>query len=184
MSEANQQVIESLKYPIGRWVKPDIAQLESFKGWIEQIRQFPDSLQDLCRNLTATDLALTYREGSWTVRQVVHHCADSHMNAYIRHKLAFTEDKPRISPYDENLWSETKDVLEIDIEVSISLLKALHQRWVSFLQALPEQDLLRSFYHPDKDRYISLFESASLYAWHGLHHLAHIALALKNKQTS
>ncbi|MBK8154610.1 MAG: putative metal-dependent hydrolase [Saprospiraceae bacterium] len=139
MSEANQQVIESLKYPIGRWVKPGIAQLESFKGWIEQIRQFPDSLQDLCRNLTATDLALTYREGSWTVRQVVHHCADSHMNAYIRHKLAFTEDKPRISPYDENLWSETKDVLEIDIEVSISLLKALHQRWVSFLQALPSK---------------------------------------------
>jgi uncharacterized damage-inducible protein DinB len=145
---------------------------------ISEIAAFPDSIIEATRNLTKKDLNLTYREGSWNIRQLVHHCADSHMNAFIRLKLALTEDVPVIKPYNENEWSRLKDSVEYPIDYSLDLLKSLHYRWTFLLNTLDEEQFQRRFIHPEKSREMTLWESTALYAWHGKHHVAHIKLAL------
>jgi hypothetical protein len=122
-----------------------------------------------------------YRDGGWTVRQVVHHVPESHMNAYIRFKLALTEDDPTIKPYDEAAWAELPDVPETPIEISLALLEALHSRWVTMLHLMSDADFLKQFRHPERG-VVTLEMNLALYAWHGKHHVAHITSLRERKQ--
>ncbi len=131
--------------------------------------------------LNEEQLNTPYRDGGWTVRQVVHHLADSHMNAYVRFKLALTENEPTIKPYDEAAWAETADVRESPIEVSLALLENLHARWVALLQSMSEADFARQFRHPQLGA-VPLEKNLALYAWHGRHHVAHIASLRERRQ--
>lgn len=160
------------RYPIGffEWDgDPDKVKLES---WIKEIEDAPMQLRKAVAGLNDQQLDTAYRSGGWTVRQVVHHFPDSHLNSYIRFKLALTEKNPAIKPYQEDRWAELTDS-RLPIEVSLQLLDALHERWVALLRTLDEKDLARTFYHPDSGE-MNLARSIGLYAWHGKHHLAHI----------
>ena len=162
------------RYPIGKFVEPVDPTPESRDGLIRQIEEAPQRLRDAVRGLTAAQLDTPYREGGWTARQVVHHMADSHMNAYIRHKLAVTEDRPTIRPYKEAEWAELSDGKRAAAEISLNLLAALHERWVLFLRALPEEMFARTFVHPAMPEPVSLDQNIVMYAWHGRHHVAQI----------
>ena len=166
--------IEFLKYPIGRfdW-KIDYSQ-GAVSHYVNEIETMPQHLHKAVKGLDDDQLDTPYREGGWSVRQVVHHVADSHMNAYIRFKLALTEDTPTVKPYFEDRWAELKDSHDLDIGVSIHLIENLHKRWVYLLQFLTEADWQREFYHPEHKKNIPLYRLAALYAWHGKHHVAHI----------
>ena len=140
---------------------------------ISQIAAAPSQLRKAVEGLNLQQLNTPYRDGGWTVIQVVHHLPDSHLNAYIRFKLAVTENEPTIKPYDEALWAELHDASESDIEVSLVLLEALHRRWILFLQSLKEEQFQRIFHHPEIG-VMSLDRTLALYAWHGRHHIAHV----------
>ena len=129
----------------------------------------------------AVTIDTPYRDGGWTLRQVVHHLPDSHINAYIRFKLAITEDRPSIKPYREDLWAECEEAKHGPIQDSLDLLDALHRRWVAFLRTLEPQDFLRTYYHPAQDKEYDLGIVLSLYVWHGEHHLSHITETKKRK---
>jgi hypothetical protein len=131
--------------------------------------------------LDAAQLDTPYRDGGWTVRQVVHHVPDSHMNAYIRHKLAATEEQPTIRPYEEAIWAELPEAKAAEIELSLAILDALHARWDRFLRALPDAAFARTFIHPALPSPVSLDESVAMYAWHSRHHVGHID-ALRRRQ--
>jgi DinB superfamily len=131
--------------------------------------------------LNDAQLDTPYRDGGWTVRQVVHHVPESHMNAYIRFKLALTENEPTIKPYDEAAWAELSDVHETPIEVSLALVDNLHDRWVRVLRSMSDADFLKQFRHPELG-VVSLEKNLALYAWHGKHHVAHIASLRDRKQ--
>lgn len=171
--------LELLKYPTGKWKKPDQYHQELIRGWIEEIRILPAQMDGLLKDLPEEKWVYCYRPDGWTLRQLVHHIADSHMNAYIRHKLAFTENQARISPYLENAWADLEDVKKLPPSVSCDLLRALHQRWAAFLDSLDADGQDACFFHPQHDRLIPIKESISMYAWHGRHHLAHIRNALQ-----
>ena len=164
---------DDLRYPVGKfeWAGPMTdADRQRF---IEQIAQAPANLRAAVRGLSAEQLATPYRPGGWTVRQVVHHVPDSHMNAYTRFKLALTEDKPLIKPYKEDRWAELADTRETPIETSLTLLENLHDRWVRLLRSLTAADLKRTLQHPELG-IVSLERYLAMYAWHGRHHTAHI----------
>ena len=149
--------------------------------WIQTISNFPKLLNELTQNLSTEQKNQTYREGGWTIKQVVHHCADSHMNSLVRFKLALTEDSPTIRPYFEDRWAELIDGKEDDLSDSLLLLTALHAKWTRLLNDLSEEDLNRNYIHPEHGKSISLLEAIGLYAWHCEHHLAHVKLALAEK---
>ncbi len=172
--------IESLKYPVGKWAKPSVYEADQIKLWIDEIRHFPDQFSTQLRDLPENFYSHRYRPEGWTLRQLAHHVVDSHLNAYIRHKLAYTESEPRITPYLEGLWAELEDVKTVPIKNSLQLLHDLHLRWTVFLDSLDPSDLQKGFYHPEHERLISIQESISMYAWHCRHHLAHAQLAHKN----
>lgn len=166
--------IESLKYPIGRFEAPEKYEPEMQEAWIAAIEVLPRWL-DLCiENLDAAQLDTVYRPGGWTVNQVIHHIADSHMNAYIRLKLALTEDSPVIKPYREELWAELPDVKAVPVNISITLLHALHRRWGQTLRNMQPEDWERNYYHPEQERYVPLWEMTDMYAWHGRHHMEQV----------
>lgn len=168
---------ERLRYPIGRF-DPGAAVLpEQVPGFIDAIEALPRELRALVEPLDDADLARRYRPGGWTVAQVVHHLADSHVNSYVRFRLALTEDRPTIRPYDEAAWADLPDAREADVAVSLALIEALHARWVRLLRAMSPADFERDFDHPESGR-IVLRANTGLYAWHGRHHLAHIRMAL------
>ena len=170
MAESHEQ----LRYPIGRFQAPEKYYPEMQNEWIAAIEALPKWL-DLCiENLDAEQLETPYRPGGWTVTQVIHHIADSHMNAYIKLKLALTEESPVIKPYDEKLWAELPDVNIEPVNVSITLLHALHRRWGQVLRNMQPSDWERTYYHPEHERYVPLWEMADLYAWHGRHHMEHV----------
>lgn len=171
--------IENLKFPIGKFTSPDVITKEYIKTWIEAIKSFPKRLLSATEDLNDEQLERPYRPNGWTIRQVVHHCADSHMNSFIRFKLALTEDKPVIKPYAEHLWAELPDV-KLPIESSIKILEGIHERWTTLLESLTEGDLERQFIHPENTQFISLKENIGIYAWHCNHHLAHILIARKH----
>jgi uncharacterized damage-inducible protein DinB len=173
--------IEQLQYPIGKFHVPDIISMEILSTWIEEIAAFPKQLSDEVSTLTEEQLDATYRPGGWSIRQVVHHCADSHMNSFIRIKLALTEDTPTIKPYDEGKWAELSDSSSMPIQASLDLLQGLHARWVVLLYLTDKVDFQREFFHPEQNRNIRINEIIGFYAWHGKHHLAHIRMA-KNSQ--
>ncbi len=165
--------LESLQYPIGRFHWPGASTPGKRKEWIRAIAKTPTALRRAISGLTPNELDVPYREGGWTVRQVVHHYADDHMNSYIRFKLALTEDAPAIKGYSEPQWAELPDARSGPIEPSLKLLEALHQRWVSAWEALEESQWERTFIHPTRGP-VSLDQLAGLYAWHGKHHVTQI----------
>ena len=165
-----------MKYPIGPFTPPSEITPELIQQWISEIESFPQLLREAVLNLTERQLDTPYREGGWTVRQVVHHCADSHMNSFIRFKLALTEDNPTIKGYHEAQWAEMPDYLQLPVEPSLKLLEGLHERWVVLLRSLGKDDLKKTFFHPEKQKSIPLDHTIALYAWHGKHHLGHVKL--------
>jgi DinB family protein len=169
--------LDNSRYPIGRFERPGPLDAAARAGLIDVIEQTPATIRSLVEHLDAGQLDLPYRAGGWTIRQVVHHVPDSHMNMYIRMKLAVTEDMPTIKPYDEGRWAELPDGRSAPIAMSLDLLDALHRRWVTFLRALSEDDFRRRFTHPELGS-VALFEALAMYAWHGRHHAAHIRNAL------
>jgi hypothetical protein len=162
------------RYPIGRFNYGGAADSQSREHWIAEIGSAPGYLRAAVAGLNSTQLDTPYRENGWTVRQVVHHVPDSHLNAYIRIKLALTEEEPTIKPYDEARWAELPDVPATPIETSLTLLECLHRRWVLLLRELKPADFERRFHHPEQGRSIGLNEMLAMYAWHGRHHAAQI----------
>ena len=168
--------LEQLKYPAGKFVKPESITKEIIDSAIFEIENFPSFVKTEIQNLDEKDLQLRYRPEGWTITQVVHHCADSHINSYMRFKLALTENVPTIKPYEESLWAELPDN-NLSPFVSLKLLDALHEKWVYIIKSLSEEDLNKEFIHPDQSEKISLKENISIYSWHCRHHLAHIRQA-------
>jgi uncharacterized damage-inducible protein DinB len=170
---------DTLSFPIGKFSFPQSITPTQRKQWIDEVAATPANLRAAVAGLTAEQLETPYRPGGWTVRQVVHHVPESHMNAYIRFKLALTEDEPTVKPYDEALWAKTPDVASTPIETSLAMLDALHDRWVHVLRSLDEVAFARKFRHPEIGE-VTLERNLSLYAWHGKHHVAHIT-ALRDR---
>ncbi len=166
--------IEELKYPIGRYEKPAGFSPALCKEWTAIIKVLPSWMDACIENLDEHQLKVPYREGGWNIQQVVHHVADSHMNAYIRLKLALTEDNPTVKPYDEGAWAELTDTQFVPVNVSVTLLHALHRRIVALLENMQTADWERTYYHPDHKRNFPVWEMVALYAWHSRHHTEHI----------
>jgi len=173
--------IEKLKYPIGRYQLEEIIDKDSINNWIKEIESLPEKLIAAVRGLNKEQLQTPYRPEGWTVQQVVHHIADSHMNSYIRFKLALTENKPIVKPYDQKLWAELADTKLVDVKVSLDLIKSLHIRWTTLLYQLTEEELEKEYLHPESGMK-NLKETICHYAWHGNHHLAHIT-SLKQRMS-
>lgn len=171
--------MDSIIYPIGKFIEQPYSEQE-LRDRLLDIRFMTQSLELTVSNLDAFQLDTPYRDGGWTVKQVVHHLADSHMNAFIRCKLALTEDNPTIKPYDQNTWVNTPDAANVPINVSITLLHALHLRWHELFINLTEKDFERTVMHPEYKRQMSLWFILGLYAWHGKHHIAQVQ-ALKDR---
>jgi uncharacterized damage-inducible protein DinB len=169
-----------LRYPVGTLSYDADITPGKRTAWIRQIAETPAALASAIRNLSETQLETPYRPGGWSVRQLVHHVADSHVNAYTRFKLALTEDNPTIKPYDEARWAELYDSAATPIEVSLTLLEALHRRWVVLLESLKEEDFARPLMHPDNGP-MTLDRLLQMYAWHGRHHVAHVT-ALRTRE--
>jgi hypothetical protein len=164
--------MDSLRYPIGNFDYGQPFTPEQVQTAIDSIEQLPARLTELVGNWDNDRLDTPYRPEGWTVRQLVHHVADSHMNAYIRTKLALTEDHPTISPYEEGEWAKLPDS-SLSVAPSLVLLKSLHERWVSILNGMTEADFARTYYHPGAKRTFQLGEVVKLYEWHGEHHYQH-----------
>ena len=164
---------EDLRYPIGTFQVPSAITSADRGAWMHDIETLPQRLKKAIAGLSDAQLDQAYRPGGWTVRQVVHHVADSHINSYVRFRLALTEDSPTIKPYDEAAWAKLADSQVARVEVSLHLLEALHARWVILLRSLKSSDLERTFVHPERGE-ISLVQALGEYAWHGRHHVAHI----------
>ena len=166
-------MIHDPRYPIGKYA-PEPFSEQKKENWIDDIRQLPQWLENALLNLDEQQLHTPYREGGWTVQQLVHHVADSHINAYCRFKLGATENNPAIKPYDEKLWAELPDVQHLPVNISITLLHALHARWYYLLKQFTSADWERTVFHPEQKKTITLWELLGSYAWHGKHHTAHI----------
>jgi uncharacterized damage-inducible protein DinB len=161
------------RYPVGRFEPPAEVTEADREMFIRQIEEAPARLREAVAGLTLEELNTPYREGGWTVRQVVHHVPDSHMNSYVRFRLALTENEPTIKPYMENLWAELPDARNAPIDLSLGLLESLHKRWVTLLRSITPEQWKRQFRHPELG-VVSLEKNLALYAWHGRHHVAHI----------
>ena len=173
--------LEKLKYPIGKFIAPTEYTCEYLSNKIQEIESFPERLKSETIDFTDEQLDTPYRPGGWTVRQVIHHCAESHMNCYIRIKWALTENNPVIKAYDENLWSQLPDNLQMPIEPTLSLLEGLHFRLAYIMKNLSEDDLEKTFVHPENNSEYKIKQIIGTYAWHGNHHLAHITTLKKYK---
>lgn len=170
----------NLKYPIGKFVFDENNVKNSVEKLIKEIEEAPLNLRKAVEGLNEEQLNTQYRENGWTVKQVVHHVSDSHMNAYIRFKLSLTEDEPKIKGYIQNSWAILSDTFETPASVSLDLLEALHKRWVVLLKSLSFSDLEKNYIHPDLGK-VSLYNALAQYAWHGKHHIAHITSLRKRK---
>lgn len=165
--------MEDMRYPIGPFEHTGAVSSEEIGGWIDDIETLPDRLRAAVEGLTDDQLDTPYRPGGWTVRQVIHHLADSHLNSVIRFKWALTEDTPAIKTYDEARWAELPDYDRVPISLGLDFLALLHARWVVLLRSLTPEDLARTFVHPDMGSVESSW-NVGMYAWHGRHHLAHV----------
>jgi uncharacterized damage-inducible protein DinB len=161
------------RFPIGPFVTPAALTPAERAAAIDQIDWAPAALRRAVLGLAPGQLDTPYRDGGWTVRQVVHHVADSHVNAYVRFKLALTEDRPAIRPYDQDRWAATPEVVAVPVDVSLALITALHARWVGLLRSMSPADFARTIVHPERGT-PTLDQTLALYAWHGRHHAAHI----------
>jgi hypothetical protein len=166
-------MVDDPRFPTGKFqFNPDVTP-ELRQACIAAIREAPAAMRAAVTGLNETQLNTPYRDGGWTVRQVAHHVPDSHMNAFIRFKLALTETNPTIKPYSEDAWAKLSDVAATPVETSVVLLEALHQRWVSLLEGMGPGDFPRPLMHPERGA-VTLDWLLQLYAWHGRHHVAHI----------
>jgi hypothetical protein len=170
-TEASQPSV--LRYPIGGPSRAESFTPQQRSAAIEGLRQLPQSLRSAVADFSEQQLDTPYRPGGWTVRQLVHHVADNHINSYVRVRLALTEDWPTIKPYSEGLWAELEDARVAGVSTSLDLLQALHVRWVRLFESLDEQGWKRGYVHPENGRQ-SLEQAAVLYGWHGRHHTAHV----------
>ena len=171
------QDLDALRYPVGRMPRtPGPIEASALAAHLQIIEEAPARFRSLVTGLSDSQLETPYRPGGWTIRQVIHHVVDSHMNAYIRMKLAATEDKPAIKTYEEARWAELPEAKSAPIEMSLALLEALHRRWLAFLRMLRPSDLRRTFQHPEWGE-VSIAESVTMYSWHCRHHSAHIERA-------
>lgn len=165
---------EELRYPIGRYIGPKKLLPELKQGWIIAIEALPRWIKDCISHIGEDGLNMSYRAGGWTIRQVVHHLADVHMNAYIRLKLALTEDNPVVKPYKEDVWALFPDAIQSSVNDSVSILQGLHHRWAETLRNMSDDDWRRTYFHPEQNRNVEVWEMIALYAWHGSHHAAQI----------
>ena len=168
---------DRLKFPIGEFNKPDIITADIIHKWIGIIESFPTKLMEEVKSLSDEELKYKYRPNGWNIYQIVHHCADSHLNSFTRFKLALTEDSPTIRPYFEDKWAELEDCKNAPIEFSLKILDGLHARWTLLLKSLTNLQLDRTFLHPDGNNIISLKVNIGIYAWHCNHHLEHVRKA-------
>ncbi|MEO7793865.1 MAG: YfiT family bacillithiol transferase [Thermoanaerobaculia bacterium] len=173
-NESNERDAPSkLRYPIGQFAPPEVYTSILRERYLTELAACPGELRRAVAGLSETQLDTPYRAQGWTVRQVVHHVPDSHMNAYVRHKLATTEEQPAIRLYDEALWAELPEARTAETELSLTLLAALHARWDRFLRSLAEETFARTFLHPSLGP-VTLDQSVGMYAWHSRHHVAQI----------
>lgn len=173
--------VTDLRYPIGKYDAPAAISAAQRGEWIADIAAAPAALGAAVRGLSPDQLDTPYRPGGWTVRQVVHHLPDSHLHAYVRFKLALTEESPIVKPYDEVRWAELPDTALTPPDVSLALLEALHARWVVLMRAMTPEQFARRFHHPEHQQIFTLEEILGSYAWHGKHHTAHIT-ALRQRE--
>jgi hypothetical protein len=169
----DSSAVPDLRYPIGKFPLPSTISREDRNRFIEDIAALPGQLRHAIDGLGEARLDTAYRPGGWTVRQVVHHLADSHMNAYVRFKLALTEDNPTVKPYKEDRWAELPEARTAPVEVSLTLLDGMHHRWVMMARAMSDAEFARTFHHPERGA-MRLDLVAAMYAWHCRHHVAHI----------
>lgn len=172
--------LEQLRYPVGRLPRhPEPLTETEFDEHLAIIESLPARLRSLVQGLSDEVLETSYRPGGWTIRQVVHHVPDSHINAYVRMKLAATEDRPAVKTYEEQLWAELPEAKSAPVEISLALIDALHRRWIAFLRALPRDHRRRVFQHAEWGT-VTIEESVTMYSWHCRHHAAHVEQALTN----
>jgi len=173
--------MDLLQYPIGKFLPPAKITKEDLLGYIQNIESLPTEIRAAVTRLTDDQLDTPYRPDGWTLRQVVHHLPDSHLNSYIRFKWAVTESQPMIKAYNEKDWARLSDAKTAPIEISLAMLAGIHGRWVWFLRSLTKSDWKKCFTHPETNELIPLDLNLSLYAWHGKHHLGHIQSLKKRK---
>jgi hypothetical protein len=172
---------ELLRYPIGRYETKPFSEHQK-EAWLNDIKFLPQLLENAILNLDEAHLQTAYRDGGWTVQQVVHHVADSHMNAFCRFRLGLTEENPAIRPYEEKAWALLNDVQQVPVNVSITLLYSLHTRWLATIADLTLQQWERKVFHPEAKKEMTLWFLLGMYSWHGRHHVAHItSLRERNK---
>jgi hypothetical protein len=174
------ETVTDPRYPIGKY-QPQPYSDKQLKEWLNDIKFLPASLENSILNLDEAQLNTPYRDGGWTIKQLVHHVADSHMNAYTRFKLALTEEVPTIKTYDEKKWAELKDSENLPPNISLTLLHALHARWYEMIKGLTQEEWEnKKIYHPEHKKEITLWHLLGMYSWHGRHHVAHANLKFKN----
>jgi hypothetical protein len=169
---------EQMKYPTGKFIPPVSYTADDLRHWINDIKVLPGKLRQAVISLNEKQLDTQYRVGGWTIRQVVHHVADSHLNSLIRFKLALTENKPTIKPYEEADWALLPDY-RLPVESSLRIIEGIHIHWAALLESFTENEWNRSFVHPESGETIPLKKALALYSWHGKHHLAHITETVK-----
>ena len=173
--------LEHLRYPIGKFIAPEIYSGEYINNKIAEISSFKKKKKKEVLQLTEEQLETAYRQDGWTIRQVIHHCADSHMNCFIRIKWALTEENPTIKFYHEDRWAELHDNLTMPVQPTLSFLDGLHYRLAYLMNSLTNEDLEKTFIHPENNKKFKIKEIIGTYAWHGNHHLAHITALKKQK---
>ena len=165
--------MDILSFPIGKYEPQPFSETQ-LREWITDIKFLPQHIENAVTNLDEAQLDTPYRPGGWTVKQLVHHVADSHMNAYIRFKLGLTEDNPTIKPYEQDLWTNMSDTQNLPINISLTILHAVHLRWVEVLKNIKPEEWDRTVVHPEHGKQMSLYFLLGMYAWHSRHHVAHI----------
>ncbi|HEV2352179.1 MAG TPA: bacillithiol transferase BstA [Terriglobia bacterium] len=168
------------RYPVGKFAWPESISEDDRRKFTAQIEEMPTRLRAALHGLSEAQLDTPYREGGWTVRQVAHHLADSHMNAFIRFKLALTETEPTIKPYEQQKWAELPDGKTAPIEASLALLDSLHHRWTLLIKSMKPEEFSRPFRHPELGL-VTLERNLALYAWHSRHHVAHVTSLREQK---
>lgn len=169
---------DALRFPVGKFAAVPNSTPEQRAGWINDIAATPAAIAELAGGMTDDQLKTSYRDGGWTAAQVIHHMADSHVNAYIRTRFTLAEDKFVVKPYDENRWAQFPDAMDVDVDASISILTGLHARWASLLRTLNPEDFARQLHHPERGP-MTLDTLVQLYAWHGKHHAGHLKIVKK-----
>jgi hypothetical protein len=177
-----EQELEKAKHPIGLFIKPVKITPEIIKDYISSISALPERLRKETGHLTEAQLDTSYREGGWTIRQLVHHLADAHINGFIRFKLALTEENPTVKPYDENEWARLVDTKTMPIEPGLQIITGLHTRWTVLLKSMSGEEFRKTYFHPEHGKKLNLDEVLGEYAWHSDHHLAQITELKKRKK--